>query len=207
MRKILFTYIFPILVFLFPSINIDITSETNDFGSWKLIKDKNGIKVYVNKAPKVFASVHIHARVETTIKKFIDYTHNVEAYTDWIYACIEAKTLHQEGNIIIYSTVTDMPFPFSDRILTLRSSHDIHAQYYEANSYSVPSKNPEGSYVEIPHFEGVWKVRQITPDVISIDYTVKTDPGGHIPPWMFNLAVDVGPFKTMSALKNKLESP
>jgi hypothetical protein len=173
---------------------------------WELIRDQNDIKVYIHKEPRAFASIRILAKVESDIQVFFDYTHEVDKYPEWIYSCIDSKEIHQEGSSLIYSTVTEMPFPFYDRILTLKSNYIRSEGYYEANSIAIPSENPSNAYVEIPYFKGLWKVRQINPDTITIDYTAETEPGGVIPAWIYNLAVDVGPYKTMLALKQTLES-
>jgi hypothetical protein len=200
--SVLFSLLF-FPVFFFSSIADNRFSDHDD---WTLVKNKNDIKIYMYKESNAFASIRTHAKVKATIQDFIDYSHNVESYPEWIYACSEAVPLKAEGNNLVYYTITDMPFPFTDRILTLDSYHEIHPEYYRAYSNAIPSPKIEGDYVEIPHFNSHWKVRQIDPKTIIIDYSVETEPGGYIPPWLYNLGVDVGPYKTMLALKEKLEA-
>jgi hypothetical protein len=202
----LLLYIFPLIIskLLFPGVYGSGSEKTHE--DWSLIKDKNGIKVYLHKEPKTFASIKIHAKVQANLQTFIDFTHDVEKYPDWNNSCAQATELSSTGNVLEYSTITDMPFPMSDRKLTLRSTHQIYSNYYEAFSYAIPSKNPNNEYVVIPYFNGEWKVHQIDHNTITIDYKVETEPGGMIPRWIYNLGVDVGPYKTMYTLKKRLES-
>lgn len=172
---------------------------------WELIKDKNEIKVFINRQNCKYARLRIQVIIHVDLDLYVEYINDVEKYTEWIYACIESKELYRNGNVSISYTITDMPYPFYDRILTLEATQYFRKNYYESRSISVPSYNPDNLYVEIPYFKNKWIVTEIAPSTIKIDYEVDTEPGGVIPAWLYNLGVDIGPYNTMHALKTNLE--
>jgi hypothetical protein len=172
---------------------------------WELIKDKNDIKIFINKQNCKYACLRIEVLIDVNLDLYIEYINKADKYTDWIYACIESKELYRKGNVSISYTITDMPYPFYDRILTLEARQYFRKNYYESRSISIPSYNPDNKYVEIPHFRNKWIVREIAPSTIKIDYEVETEPGGIIPSWLYNLGVDIGPYNSMYALKTNLE--
>ena len=81
---------------------------------------------------------------------------------------------------------------------------DLNGVFY-SHSTAAPDLIGNADNIIIRDFESIWK---ITPadGQIDIEYQVSTQPGGAIPRWLFNLAVDQGPFRTMLNLKEILES-
>lgn len=174
--------------------------------NWELIKEKNDIKVYIKRQKNDFASIRIQMKIYTDLHTYVDYVNQVDKYPDWIYSCSSTNEIYRNKDVSIYSTITDMPYPFYDRILTLKSKQTVLPKYFEAHSYSIPSENPNKRYVVIPHFECHWYVKEIESSLVVIDYEAKTDPGGSIPVWLYNMGVDLGPYRSMLSLKQILES-
>lgn len=172
---------------------------------WELIKDQDDIKVFINKQNCEFACVRVHLYIHVNLELYFEYINDVENYKEWIYACIESKELYRNDDVLVAYTITDMPFPFYDRILTLESKQHFNPKHHETRSNYVPSHNPENKYVEISHFRNKWVVKEITPSLIKIEYEVETEPGGLIPSWLYILGVDIGPYNSLNALKINLE--
>ena len=62
-----------------------------------------------------------------------------------------------------------------------------------------------GASVRIPTYRSVYVLRKLQKSV-SVEYTLKLDPGGILPAWAVNLAAVKGPVKTMEALEELLQS-
>jgi hypothetical protein len=98
-----------------------------------------------------------------------------------------------------------MPFPFYNRILTVKANQHISSNRYVTNSIAIPPITTNKKLVAVPFFKSQWIVEENSPSILTIQYTANTDPGGYIPPWLSNLAIDVGPYNTIKALKDNVE--
>ena len=76
---------------------------------------------------------------------------------------------------------------------------------YHSFSHAVRSLGGGDQHVVISNFESSWIVTPSSADAINIEYEVAAEPGGAIPSWLYNLAVEKGPITTMINLKNLLE--
>jgi len=57
------------------------------------------------------------------------------------------------------------------------------------------------NYVRVQLTVSQWKIEPDGPGYIKLEYYLKADPGGAIPAWMVNAALDNGPVKAMLALR------
>ena len=172
---------------------------------WKIVKASDNIKVYTAATDEGYDAIKIEATVSASLEDFVAFINDADSYRQWVYGCTYSKTISTEGdNILFYETVTDMPFPIQDRYLKVKSTQIVSKS--EWNSHSIAQSAEKSDMVVIENFDSRWHVVKLPNHSISIHYVVKTEPGGIIPAWLYNLAVDMGPYNTMRNLKTELES-
>lgn len=176
---------------------------------WQLIDEQDSIRVFVKDNPNGYKSVRMMLNIHGSLENLQARLQDVKGYTDWVYRCISSTQLSKAGDSILeYQVITDFPFPFKDRILTVRSSQKMDdTGILYSQSSAVPIIDTHDQYAVIHHFTSLWKINPISPDKLSIVYEVTTEPGGDIPVWLYNMAVEQGPLKTMKNLKYLIEEP
>ncbi len=182
----------------------------NGSGEWEKVIDNNEIKVFTRITDdSPIKEIRITASINSDIATFVEALTDVDNYMDWVYKCSAAYKLETvNANEFYYYSKSDLPFPVSDRDLVVHSKQ--WTDYDTGIIYSVSSgaasfiPNKKG-VVRIPAFESTWKIIPVSPGQIEIEYHAATDPGGSIPAWIVNLGVSTGPYKTLQALKKKVE--
>ena len=92
--------------------------------NWTLVKKTESIRVYKAAGVNGFKRIRIEARLAVPLVTFIDFVNDVEKYTLWVYKCSRAVHLEApEKASMKYWMVSDFPFPFKDREITLVSHH------------------------------------------------------------------------------------
>ena len=177
---------------------------------WQLHTEDDGIKVYTRiQQNERFKEVRIKLEIQAPIDKVRKVLNDVPSYSNWVYKCINPKRLETISSRAFYYYVeTDMPFPISNRDLIVFSQmeEDQDTQGIISNSVGVSDYIPEKEdIVRIPFFQSQWKIFPIENGKLAIDYQVKTDPGGNIPPWLINWAVTIGPMQTMKDFRATVE--
>ncbi len=183
------------------------TAHAMQDSSWRLLKEEDSIKVFVKDNPNGYKSVRMELTIHGSLASLRERLQDVDGYTDWVYRCVSATQRSAPGDSsLIYRVITDFPFPFKDRELTVRSLQkvDTDGTFYSRSS-AIPSADTDGQYAIIHHFESRWKVKPVTPGNLHVVYEVTTEPGGEIPAWLYNMAVDRGPLHTMKRLKALVE--
>ena len=178
----------------------------NKYHDWSLVRENDHIQVFKKPTANGYNAIRIEALVESPLETFIDFVNQVDRYPDWVFKCREAEELDNPVNASMkYWMVSDFPFPFKDRELTAVSYHHIDASGVFHSASSAHPEPVDKSNIVITKFDANWKVTPMSPDQIKIEYEVQKEPGGLIPAWLYNLAVDQGPFRTMQNLKAILE--
>lgn len=189
---------------LFLIITIFEVPINNTILDWKLVEEKEGIKVYTrNPSNSDFKEIRIKANFEGDIDSFLHKLNTPYSYTQWVYKCTEGKMLEQiDSQEFYYYTVSNMPFPVKDRDMVVRCKQwkDTKGIFYSSSTAApnfIPNKK---DLVRIPYFKSEWKITPLPDKEILVDYTALADPGGSLPAWIVNLAVTTGPLKTMQQL-------
>ena len=188
----------PLILFL-PIFETNISAN-----EWTLRQEKGDLKVYTRaNADSGIKEVRITTLMETSQSGLMAALCDVPAYLDWVYKCSEARRLETVSEQeFFYYTKSDFPFPASDRDLIVHSWHwqDNHGVIHSRSS-ARPDYLPDNKgVVRIREFNSTWKISPVGPDKVSIEYEVKTNPGGSLPAWVINLGITSGPVKTMENL-------
>ena len=177
--------------------------------SWKVEKDKDGIKIYSSEiANASFKAVKVECTFPGTFQKLASILTNVTQYPDWVYNTKKTQILRQNDfSDIVYYTETSFPWPFSNRdaVIHLQVRTDTVSKVMMIAGSNESSLVPEFfGKVRIPHYSANWVVTSPSPGTIKINYTIEADPGGNIPSWLANMFIDKGPYETFKKLGEKL---
>lgn len=178
-----------------------------DHQPWRLLREEDVIKLFIKDTPSGFARLRIELTVLGTVGQLKDILNDVEAYATWVYRCTSATRLSpQEGQPLKYRVVTDFPFPFRNRGVTITSRQWTEDGTFYSKSSAAPVPSRSTGNVTITHFESSWIVKEGVDGLLNITYEISIEPGGEIPAWLYNLAVDQGPLQTMKNLKQRIEA-
>ncbi len=178
-------------------------------GGWTLESDKDGIKIYTrtvkgSKLKQVRAVVLVKAPLETVMRIITDY----QGYDEWMNNVTESYVMHQPSDSIQYVyRYEDAPWPVQnryhvDRMVVERGIDDATIAFKSMPNYI--DKTDEA--IEVEQYEGSWHISDNGRGECMIEYTLDENPGGFVPPWLVNyLAVD-SPFRTLSNLRDRVET-
>ena len=177
---------------------------------WRQEKNKNGIQVYSSKVPNSeFRATKVECTLEGDYEKLISVISDVDGMTDWVYKSSSCEIVETYSDLdFLYTVVTEMPWPMDDR------ESVIHLQFQTENlpdSMTIIGSEAEDPLPEKPdlirvsNYSATWKVTMPEEGKIHIEYLLKLDPGGGIPPWMVNIMVEKGPYQTFLGLSEKLK--
>ncbi len=186
------------VIFLF-TVNF-LPAQVDSVDSWKLEKDRNGVKVFTRKTNgfklKEFKAI---TKVEATPEILLNIIREAEKYPDWMAHLSRSHIVKKisDNELYIYSE-SDLPWPFSNRDIVTQS-----LLYWEGNTAFVRMTGisdfiPDNKgIVRMPYSNGLWIFNPVSKGVTEIIYQYQGDPGGSIPGWVANLFIVDGPYKTL----------
>lgn len=178
-------------------------------GEWELERDKNGIQVYVREKPgeslkESKSTVQFVGSVEAVVDAIFDYGR----YDEWAPRHIEARVVEKPSdNVIVSYSLNDSPWPVSDRDLVMRNTITRMAD----GSVRIDMEAMDGSQVDerkgvvrITKFTGHYLLEPKTGGQVKVTYQAHLDPGGSIPAWMANMAVEDTPYDLLFNLRRQV---
>ncbi len=179
---------------------------------WTLKYEKSGVEVYT-RAPadsdinEIKAIVEVEASRSTVMAVLRD----ISAFPEWVYQCKEARLLEAvsptEG---YYYSELAFPWPLKNRDFV---AHSV-VQYLPDSGVvltevrGMPDRIPrKKDLVRMPVLRVRWKLTPLSKGRTRVEYFLKTDPGGAIPAFLINMAIDRGPLKSMQRFQKMLERP
>ena len=182
-----------------------VTAQTK----WKLLKDKDGIRVYTgNTDNSKYKSIRVTCEFPGTIDKLQAVLRDVNHHSDWVYKAKNVSVIkRQSPDDIIYYLETEIPWPVTNRDgvyhLTMQADNMHHS--FSALTVSLPGYVPDkNGCIRIVSSKATWQVTEAT-GKIKIDYKLEVDPRGGLPAWTVNLFSDKGPYETFKSLAGLLK--
>lgn len=175
---------------------------------WVLSSDGNDIKTYYREsAESDIKELKIITSIEAPAILVFELLNDIDLYDDWVYRTSEAKLVqYYNKRSLQYYAVVDFPWPFDDREMYIKSSYTISPDQksISTNSMAVPRKDIESreDHVRITDMVLGWDLEEDEQGVTHVTYVLRSDPGGSIPAWMVNLALEAGPKQTMTNLRD-----
>lgn len=179
---------------------------------WKLRKQKKDLQVYVKESTdSPFKELRLKFTVNASMSSIVRLLQDVEAIPDWVYKCPEAYTVERVNEQEeIYYNLVDFPWPMDDRDIVIRNvlTQDSITKVVRSESVSEDYHLPEKEgIIRIKKLNLWWVFTPKPSGEVEVEYYLKSDPGGMIPAWIVNLAVDQGPIQTIKRFKKILEEP
>ena len=179
---------------------------------WELRTEKKDIKVYTRTfEDSKFKAIKVELTLQTTLSRLVAVLLDVKTAPDWVYATKSAVLLRQVSpSELIYYSEVKLPWPMSNRdfIARLVTTQDPHTHIVTILGPTMNDYVPEKKdIVRVRRSEGKWVLTPVGRDHIRVEYTLRTDPGGDIPAWLFNLFVTKGPLESFEHLKSQLDKP
>lgn len=174
-----------------------------------LKKDLDSIKVYTCRVDDLkFKSVKATFTVNESLSTLTAFLLDIEKYSEWQYNTVHPRILKKisEAEIIYYSIV-EAPWPISDRdmVVHLTVSQDLATKTVTIISNGVPENIPkEEGLVRVPMSTAKWTIRRLSAKKVSVEYTIKIDPGGSVPAWMVNMVCAEAPYISFKNLRAKI---
>ena len=175
---------------------------------WVLSSDGKDIKTYYREsAESDIKELKIITSIEAPAILVFELLNDIDLYDDWVYRTSEAKLVqYYNKRSLQYYAVVDFPWPFDDREMYIKSSYTISPDQksIHTNSMAVPRKDIESraDHVRITDMVLGWDLEEDEQGVTHVTYVLRSDPGGSIPAWMVNLALEAGPTQTMNNLRD-----
>jgi hypothetical protein len=175
---------------------------------WVLSSDGKDIKTYYREsAESDIKELKIITSIEAPAILVFELLNDIDLYDDWVYRTSEAKLVqYYNKRSLQYYAVVDFPWPFDDREMYIKSSYTISPDQksISTNSMAVPRKDIESraDHVRITDMVLGWDLEEDEQGVTHVTYVLRSDPGGSIPAWMVNLALEAGPTQTMNNLRD-----
>jgi len=202
----LYAFLFPLLTLTF------LSGVSTDETAWKFKKEKRGIKVYIRDAEdSKIKELKITLEVNASLSSVLSAVNDVQSYPNWVYRNISSEVLVKDGLHVVYYGKTDFPWPMDDRdyIMDSRVWQDENGVAYSKSNaiWGTDYKAIEKKVVRVPQMISDWTFTPKGNGVVNIEYYLKSDPGGLLPPWLINMAIDQGPIQTMEAFREIVNSP
>ncbi len=204
-----------ILAILFVSAVISTSYATCIYSDkntdWKLVKNSNDIKAYVEDCPMdAIKKVRVETVVIASLSELVSIIKDAESHNDWVFLNSESKVLDEPDPFHWkYYGRTDAPWPVSDRdciVETVLTQNPIDYSV-RISGFAIPGyKTETDDCVRIRYSNSVWTFNPLGNEMVHVSFELKVDIGGNIPQWLVNMAVSKGPFKTMAGFKKILES-
>ena len=196
-----------ILIFLLlPALALTASAQY----SWKLSKDKDGIKVYESGTKNSdFKSIKVECTLPGNYDKFIALMNDVPHYKDWVYRAKNSYLIKRiSPDEFYYYIETSLPWPLSNRdaVFHSKTNRDSLNRYLNIKTITEPSFIAEKSgKVRVPYSSIDWYLTMPSAKTIHLIYILEIDPGGYLPAWLVNIFADKGPYETFKRLSEGLK--
>ena len=179
-------------------------------GQWKLKKEADGLKIFLRDAEDSnIKEVKIETTFDASLSSIVTVLKDVPAYPDWIYKCAKAERLEPGTNTSsLYYCEIDFPWPLTDRDFIAKSKlrQDPDTRHVFIDVVSAPAHLPaKDGIVRIETLNIHYEFIPLSNDKVRMNYRLHSDPGGALPAWLVNMAVDNGPANTIKGMREMLK--
>ncbi|GAB4494482.1 MAG: hypothetical protein OHK0019_20950 [Saprospiraceae bacterium] len=203
-----FTAKWLLLFFFFGLFSTFLSAQNTD--GWVFKNEKNGVKVYYKKTSDVH-EIKMVTSMKATLSGVVQLLNEVENYPKWGYKLSEAKLLKRVNDQeFYYWSKLDFPWPLNDRDIVVQAKveQDSASRRVTSTSWAKPNYLPENKdVVRIKTTTTKWTIVPGSGGWLYIEYYIYSNPGGNIPDWLVNMAIDIGPLETLSNMRKMLQEP
>ncbi len=177
---------------------------------WVFKGQQDNIQVYYRRTEDVH-ELKVVTTMRGTLSGVVRLFDDVPNYPKWGYRLRSARLVQRVSEVEMYYYVClDFPWPLSDRDLIMHThlKQDPNTRILTSTSRAAPDRLPEEEgTVRIRKAHSKWVITPVAPGLLSVEYYLYSNPGGHLPDWLINMALDVGPRQTLKNMRALLLDP
>lgn len=197
-----------ILIFLVTCVLTLLPVYSASAQSWNFVKEQDGIKIYTRKElNSSLKSYKGETSFRAPMEKVCMLLGTANNLDWWDKGFSTIKVLkYEDQKFIQYYFIYDMPWPVTDRDLTVESviKMDTTTGKYTVSSHPVSKVIPQNpDLVRITKYWQIWTVQPMDKGFLHITLEGAIDPGGNIPSWVYNMLVTEMPLKTIRSLRDR----
>lgn len=202
-----FKLLFFFLVYVFAAPAVSVAQSVPE---WVFKNEKDNVKVYYRKTADIY-ELKLTTSIQTSLTGLIQLFSEVENYPKWGYNVVEAKTLKKISDTeIYYYSKIDFPWPMSDRDVIMHTHLEQNPETKTVVSKSTSVYDfiaVKKDVVRMPVTRTTWTMTPGKNGWLYVEYYLYSDPGGSIPDWAVNIALDVGPRESIKGIRKLLADP
>ncbi|MBN8677294.1 MAG: START domain-containing protein [Chitinophagales bacterium] len=172
---------------------------------WIFKNEKEGVKVYYRKTSDVY-ELKLITSLKVPLSGLVLLLSEVDNYPKWGYKVMESKELNKVSDMeTYYYSKLDFPWPLDDRDIIVRSKmeQDPATRRVTATSIAQPDYLPANKgVVRMRTAKTTWTLIPGPGGWTYVEYYIYSDPGGSLPDWLVNMALEVGPRETIKNIRN-----
>jgi hypothetical protein len=178
---------------------------------WDLKKDKSGIKIYTaSQVNSDYKCVKVECIIDCNFSQLLAVLFDIEKHHEWVCntrSCELCKKV-SDSELIYYSQIST-PWPFSNRdFIAHLKVKQVSDAVLAIESHTEPEYKPcTKNCVRVKTSDAYWTITSLASASLKVEYIIKFDPGGTMPPWLINLFITEGPYQTFSKLKERVQAP
>ncbi len=179
--------------------------------SWKLEKDKNGIKVWTRKTPNSqLKEFLVSTTLNTTPERMVSFLKNVPQYDQWMFKVQpgSSKILKKVSDDDFYTyLIIDAPLIKSREAISHMVFKEPDAKGNIIISFEgAPNLIPlNDNYVRIPVIKAYFKIDPLENGKVQLTHQAFSSPGGIIPDFLVNMGAVEAPFYMFSKIKEMIQ--
>ncbi|OJJ16677.1 hypothetical protein BKI52_32740 [marine bacterium AO1-C] len=192
----------PFFLFL---IFIHICSLSASGQSWKLIKEKDGIKVYARPYQNTkHRELKAFGVFNTSLSSLVAVIKDDKSVPDWINRMKIFKNIKVLNDFQWYTYAElSLPWPYNNRDLislnTLKQTEDgVIIIDIENKPQFLPKK---GKKVRMQHAKGYWRFKSLGNGKTLVTYQFYAQPNLGLPTWIINPLATKGVYNTLKQLR------
>ncbi len=192
-------------------ILIQISSLSASGQSWKLIKEKNGIKVYARPYKNTkHRELKAFAVFNTSLSSLVSVIKDDKSVPDWINRMKIFKNIKVLNDFQWYTYAElSLPWPYNNRDLislnTLKQTKNgVVIIDIENKPQFLPKKNKK---VRMQHARGYWRFKPLGNGKTLVTYQFYAQPNLGLPTWIINPLATKGVYNTLKKLRSIVKRP
>ncbi|MFN0174687.1 MAG: START domain-containing protein [Saprospiraceae bacterium] len=197
MQKQILTFL--LLTWLLPNF---LFAQNTD--GWIFKNEKEGVKVYYRKTSDVY-ELKLITSLKVSLSGLVTLLSEVDNYPKWGYKVAESRELKKvSDHETYYYSKLDFPWPLDDRDIVVHSKmeQDPITRRVTATSIAKPDYIPATKgVIRMRNAHTSWTLLPGPGGWTYVEYYIYSDPGGSLPDWLVNMALDVGPRETIKNMR------
>ena len=201
-----------ILTILIMGILISVSGATDD--GWKKIGESEGIAGYARPTSRSSVDeIKAVGIVNAPIAVVEAVIRDISVMPQYIFLCKEAALINtpdmkSAGDIVYFYSLTDLPFPVSDRDVVTKSFWSVDKAtgtiYCHAENVKTAYKQ-NNNVLRMPLSVIDCTLVPKGPDKTEVTYQVLADPGGELPSFIVNMLTNDYGIKTIAGLRRMVK--